>query len=138
MIQRIQSLYLLIITVLQTVLFFSRQGTFITELGEEPFRVATSIPIAILIGCTALIPFITIFMYHYRMRQLRLTVLNGILLLMLQAVIIWLLVGANSQSQDYRYSLTAIFPFVSAILSYLTIRAIGKDEAMVRALDRLR
>ena len=29
-------------------------------------------------------------------------------------------------------------PFINIILTYLAIRAIGKDEALVRSLDRLR
>ena len=36
------------------------------------------------------------------------------------------------------YEITAIFPFVAAILTYLAIRAIGKDEALIRSMDRIR
>jgi hypothetical protein len=30
------------------------------------------------------------------------------------------------------------FPLIAIILDYLSIRAIGKDEALVRSLDRIR
>lgn len=36
------------------------------------------------------------------------------------------------------YEITTIFPFVAAILTYLAIRAIGKDEALIRSMDRIR
>ncbi|MGM0408670.1 MAG: DUF4293 family protein, partial [Bacteroidota bacterium] len=36
------------------------------------------------------------------------------------------------------YKITVIFPFVAAILTYLAIRAIGKDEALIRSMDRIR
>lgn len=36
------------------------------------------------------------------------------------------------------YQITAIFPFVAAVITYLAIRAIGKDEALIRSMDRIR
>lgn len=139
MIQRIQSLYLLIVTILQTIVFFSKQAAFINAAGhEELLRIADMWPMAILIGATALLAFITIFLFNHRITQIRLTVFNGLLLLMLQGVIIYILIRASNLTLDASYSLNAIFPIVSAVLCYLSIRAIGKDEAMVKALDRIR
>lgn len=139
MIQRIQSLYLLIVTILQAILFFSKQATFINSAGaEDSLRIANMWPMAVLMGITALLAFITIFLYHHRITQIRLTIFNGLLLIMLQAVIIYLLIKASDMTQEISYSLNAIFPIISAILNYLAIRAIGKDEAMIKALNRLR
>ena len=36
------------------------------------------------------------------------------------------------------YSIINAFPLVSVVLSYLAIRNIGKDEAMIRSMDRIR
>ena len=36
------------------------------------------------------------------------------------------------------YNFIVIFPFISVILTYLAIRAVGKDEALIRSLDRIR
>jgi len=36
------------------------------------------------------------------------------------------------------YSLIFVFPIISSILTYLAIRKIAKDEALVRSMDRLR
>lgn len=140
MIQRIQSLYLLIVTILQAILFFSNQATFIDVDGvEKVYSIAKDMwPIAILMGLTAFLAFITIFLYHHRITQIRITIFNGVLLLMLQAVIVYLLVKASGMTQEANYSFNAIFPIISAIFSYLAIRGMGKDEAMIKALDRLR
>ncbi len=138
MIQRIQTLYLLIVATLQTILLFSKQASFITTLGEEEFRVSSLWPMAVLIGITVLLAFFCIFIYRRRVIQIRLCVFNALLLLMLQAVVIYMLLRASGLSQESRYSFTAIFPIISVVLTYLAIRAIGKDEAMIRALNRIR
>ena len=36
------------------------------------------------------------------------------------------------------YKIFMVFPAISAILNYLAIRAIGKDEALIRSIDRIR
>ena len=36
------------------------------------------------------------------------------------------------------YKITVIFPVIAAFLTYLAIRAIGKDEALIRSMDRIR
>ncbi len=139
MIQRIQSLYLLIVTILQVIVFFSKQATFINSAEvEETLRIADMWPMAILIGTTALLAFIAIFLYHHRITQIRLTIFNGLLLVMLQAVIVYFLIKTSGLTQEISYSINAIFPIISAVLSYLAIRGIGKDEAMIKALNRLR
>lgn len=36
------------------------------------------------------------------------------------------------------FKIPVAFPLIAVILDYLAIRAIGKDEALVRSLDRIR
>ena len=38
----------------------------------------------------------------------------------------------------FRFHWALCLPLVALILNYLAVRAIGKDEAMVQAVDRLR
>ena len=138
MIQRIQSIYLLTVTILQAILFFTKQATFVNAEGtQEVLCLAGMWFMAIPIGATALIALISIFLYRNRIRQIRLTALNAILLVLLQGTIIYLIVQTNN-NQDITPSITAIFPIISAILSYLAIRNIRKDEEKVRSLDRIR
>lgn len=44
------------------------------------------------------------------------------------------------ETEEYTKQILLVFalPLVNIILTYLAIRAIGKDEALVRSLDRLR
>lgn len=139
MIQRIQSVYLLIVTILQAILFFSKQAMFINAEGvETPLRIASSWSMAIFIGITALLALFTIFLYRNRTAQLRLVAFNTILLVLLQGVVIYSLVNTNNIYHEIVPSLNAIFPIVSAVISYLAVRGIKKDEEKIRALNRLR
>jgi len=36
------------------------------------------------------------------------------------------------------YKIGMVFPLIAIILDYLAIRAIGKDEALIRSIDRIR
>lgn len=45
---------------------------------------------------------------------------------------------ANQLNSVISYQIIVVFPLISAILTYLAIRAIGKDEALIRSLDRIR
>jgi protein-S-isoprenylcysteine O-methyltransferase Ste14 len=36
------------------------------------------------------------------------------------------------------FKIPVVFPIVAIILDYLAIRAIGKDEALIRSLNRIR
>jgi hypothetical protein len=36
------------------------------------------------------------------------------------------------------YKVSIFFPLIAVILDYLAIRAIGKDEALIRSIDRIR
>ena len=36
------------------------------------------------------------------------------------------------------YGISMVFPIAGAILNFLALRGIGKDEALVRSMDRIR
>jgi hypothetical protein len=36
------------------------------------------------------------------------------------------------------FNIAVVFPLIAIILDYLAIRNIGKDEALVRSIDRIR
>jgi hypothetical protein len=36
------------------------------------------------------------------------------------------------------FKISILFPIVAIILDYLAIRGIGKDEALIRSIDRIR
>jgi hypothetical protein len=79
--------------------------------------------------------FITILLYRHRMIQIRLCLFNSVVLLGLQGIIIYCMITAAPGAV---FSLTVAFPLIAAILLVLAIRYIGRDEAVVKSLNRLR
>lgn len=154
MIQRIQSLYLLVVVALMTTALFTPLATFLTDKAEFALNafsledVATGVTqyippyLGVLLLLTAVVPFVTLFLYKRRMLQIRLCAVNIVLLL---GVIVFLAIyyymnsildGAEYTNRSF--SIAAIFPLLSLILTYLAARAIFKDEMLVRSLDRIR
>ena len=153
MIQRIQTLYLFIAFVLMLLLFFfplaeilSGEGQLyafrfdgLYYAGHETVYIQT-VPTIILLSVIVAITFISIFLYRRRVTQMRINFFN--MLLMLGYVgLVYFYVQDFSKSLEaelVRYKVFDAFPFVGAIFSYLAIRAIGKDEALIRSIDRIR
>ena len=81
----------------------------------------------------------TIFMYKNRKRQVQFSIAGLILSLILSSFFflnVWMV--SKQVSGNYSFKVYMIFPVISAILIYLAIRAIGKDEMLVRSIDRIR
>jgi len=131
MIQRIQTLFLFIACGLLFSLFFVPMAT----NAAQPTNYTDSSVLLALLIILILISFLSIFLYRHRMLQIRLCILNSLLLLGFQGIIAYYFFTA---SEGTVFSLTAVFPIVSAILTFTAMRYIARDEAMVRAADRLR
>lgn len=150
MIQRIQSVYLLIVTALLIVAMCVPVGYFTNADGS--FSEFSNLGVNLQNGCdsspwgmfailllSALIAFATIFLFRNRILQIRMTVFNSILLIgyyLTFFVFMFILQGKLGTSFHVLWGLS--LPLVSIILNYLAIRAIGKDEVLVKAADRLR
>ena len=149
MIQRIQTVYLLIVAILAVVVMSMPIGSFITPdstileisnlsisgadgtLNYEPWALFA---IQML---SAVIALGTIFLYKKRMVQIRLSIFNIVLLVGYYATLaafVYMLKEENSFVPAWNICL----PFVSIILNWLAIRAIGSDEALVRSYNSLR
>ena len=151
MIQRIQSVYLLATFILLAFVAFrpiaeiiNPQGV-IFEIGfqglkDDGGRVVLNVfPLSILISLCLLISFATLFLYKKRMLQIRLCILNIFLMLGLVGLMFFYVHAAKSHvAGEASYSILFVFPIIGAILTYLALRAIARDEALVRSLDRLR
>ena len=153
MIQRIQTVYLLIIVALTiAVLFlplavlqsgdqlFFFDATGISTMAAQPELVYPTWALFALAAAISILALLTIFVFKKRILQMRLCVFNGILMLGfygLFAFFFWSLKGQMAfVSVSLKIALS--FPLISLILDYLAIRNIGADEALVRSLDRLR
>lgn len=154
MIQRIQTIYLLIVAILIGILYFFPMASFVVEqdmsmynlsvnglipdvAGAKPlFRV---LPLIIFISVIIITSTITIALYKRRMFQIRLCIINIILLLVLQVFMFYFVSVSKQQlGSNTSFSLIFVFPIISAVLNYLAIRRIAKDESLVRSMDRLR
>lgn len=125
--QRIQTLYLLLATGLVAALFFCNKA------GDIPYT--DSWPYLILLLITGFLQVMALTCYKHRVFQMRTASLSAIILLALQG---WLVYDFIASHNTPVFSVTAVFPVVSAILDFLAARNILADELMVRSADRLR
>ena len=147
MIQRIQTLYILIAAILIGFLFalpfaeiaandkfylFNIQG--ILHDGE---LVENGWPITIFIGIILLLHVAAVFLHKNRIRQIRFLVFAILLMLGLFGMF-YFFTYYSFKGADVSFNIAVVFPLVAAILDYLAIRNIGKDEALVRSIDRIR
>ncbi len=153
MLQRIQTLYLLIIAVLTAIMlfmplavlqtgekFFSFDVFGINTIAPEPELVYPTWGLFILVALIALIALVTIFLFKKRMLQIRLCIFNAILMVGFYGFFAYLIYVMKQQLGDLSISIrfALSFPLINLILDYLAIRSIGADEVLVRSLDRLR
>ena len=149
MIQRIQTIYLLVVSILAIICMCSPVGSIIASTKEISEFSNLCITLSdgtkdyapwalfVILLVIAGISFGTIFLFKKRMLQIRLTIFSSVLLIgyyiTLVAFILLLADGAS-----FTPSWTICLPFVALVLNWLAIRAIGADEALVKAYDRLR
>lgn len=146
MIQRIQTIYLLAVIILIAQVFLFPFLTFFNEsesIALGALQISTGeyvIPLAILFGIIIIIALTTIFCYKRRLLQARLTVINTFLLLGSIGLVVFFSwqMKASLPSHAIHYNFTCLSPVVAIIFNYLALRAIRKDEALVRSANRLR
>ncbi|MBO7279498.1 MAG: DUF4293 domain-containing protein [Bacteroidales bacterium] len=132
MIQRIQSLFLFVAAGLIFSMLFTPM---ITLMDGETIYYAERYDMLVFILVTFVLAGTTFFSYKNRMFQIRLCVLNSLILLGWQALIAVLFF---KREPVMIFSLTAVFPIVASVLTFLALRYISRDEAMIRAASRLR
>ncbi len=152
MIQRKQSLFLLIDAVLCIICLMLPLGTFRPEqigvdstlynlwikLGDGSTAWQSAPMFAILLIHIA-VSLYTIFIYSKRKLQIKLCAWNIILL------ILWYIAGAavvfttgNSLEASFKIGFPAILPAISLILVAMARKGVKADEALIRAADRIR
>ena len=167
MIQRIQTLYLLIVAVLLFLMFFfpvvtidvfsngSSEALEMRPFGlksvtaEASQKVVSTPYMGILLLITFIISFFNIFLYRHRWVQIRFCFVMMVLELGLQLYVAYYLFKAGDVVKELNmtmadsaapigYSLVDIFPIICIILTYLAFKGIIRDEMLVRSLDRIR
>lgn len=155
MIQRIQSVYLLLTAVLMALTFFLPLMGFSTEEGTSLFYsyklvdaagVSETNPwyLMVLTLMSFAIPFGTIFRFKNRLLQMRMCVVSMVLIggtavmLAFYCYRFYTLFAAQAEVFAASFKLTLVCPLVALLFAWLAMRAIFRDEMLVRAADRIR
>lgn len=150
MIQRIQTLYLLLVVILGTLLCFFSPVQFLMPDATEyiSLQAFDKWPLAVMSIAVPLLALVTIFLFKRRLLQARLNIMNVILCLgyyaMLALYVVFVLKGYEPidtntlAGADWYFNVWAAIPLVNVVLIMMATRRILKDEALVRAADRLR
>jgi len=152
MIQRIQSLYLLLITALLIAVLFLPFGVLIaqnemyeyTAFSMKQLQTGTlfDLPVwilAVVLVFSATLAFVTIFLYKKRRIQKFLCLVNGLVMVLfylIYAIFLFMFIDRTGAENVTNFGMA--LPLISIILDYLAYDAIRKDEALVKSWDRIR
>ena len=164
MLQRIQTLFLLLIVCLGTALFFAPVLEFVTPVDAAVQRIFELSAVGLdevtpdidyivvepltlngvwgLTLTTLLIPFLAlvdIFLYRRRILQARLNIFLAILCLGYYGILfIYVWFAKMNFGLEWHLIFWSCIPLICFVLTLAATRRILKDEALVRAADRLR
>ena len=150
MIQRIQTLYLLLVVVLGTLLCVFSPIQFLLPEGTEyvSLHAMDKWPMAVMTMAVPVLALVTIFLFKRRLLQARLNIMNVVLCLgyyaLLALYVTYVVKGyepirdVTMTDADWYLTIWAAIPLVNLVLTMMSTRRILKDEALVRAADRLR
>lgn len=133
MIQRIQSIYLLLAAIFLFVTLFLPLG----NINGESVNVLTNIYTTVLSILSGGIALIAIFLFNNRKLQIK--VIRGLILLCIATILsIAVFQYALPNPLTAVSYLPYITPAVATIFSILALKGVKADERLVRSMDRLR
>lgn len=164
MIQRIQTLYLLLIVIAATVLLWQPVLSFTSaedaqvqrfatlsavhglqeiavqdEPAQEPLVLEGTWGLPVTTALIALLALVDIFLFNKRILQARLNIFLAMLCLGYYGVLaIYIGLAKISLGVEWHVLFWASIPLICFVLTLMATRAILKDEALVRAADRIR
>ena len=148
MIQRIQTIYLLIVAVVMIAMVFFPLGYLYPEGGGVSMFDAFGMHgqdhaltwfLFVLPVSSLLLSVLTIFFYKRRKLQIKLGYLTLFIIVLIYIVGIFFLWELKQQHPaTISFTIICIFPLIAFILEALAIRGIKKDEKLIRSLNRLR
>lgn len=130
--QRIQTLYIGIATALTAALFFCRMATIIGPEGTElEIRYYEKVPYLVMLIMLLTAGVCAVFSYKSRILQARVCILTALMLLGFQ---LWLAVDFFRFRNDMVFSISMMFPLVSAVLNIISARSNLVDEMTLQAV----
>jgi hypothetical protein len=155
MIQRIQSLYLLLTTLLSGLFL---KGNFLKLIDTEGSGIIVNftgiykasgdkgfdlieklLPLSIIFILIPVISVLAIFLYKNRKLQLKITLILIIVSILLIAISTYYGISIiNSYHASFVPGIKMLIPFLILVFAILAYTGIKKDEALVKSYDRLR
>ncbi|TRW25831.1 DUF4293 family protein [Flavobacterium zepuense] len=136
MIQRIQSIYLLIAVIVSGILPIFLPLYTLSNGTEVSFM--DNIAFVVLFVFSATLSIVTIFSYKRRQNQFVLNRLNIILNLILLGLFVYQSLNLPGEDEISEKGIGMILPIISIVFLSLANRAVKKDEDLVKSADRLR
>ncbi|WP_190809477.1 DUF4293 domain-containing protein [Flagellimonas sp. S3867] len=136
MIQRIQTLFLVIVALASGILPFVL-NLWIDGEGAAVFA-ESSLWISIVFYASAALALISIFMFKNRQNQFVINRLNMILNLFLLGFFVYRSLNLSGENTISEKGIGMLIPVFSIVFLVLANRAIKKDEDLVKSVDRLR
>ena len=136
MIQRIQTFFMVLVTIIAGVLpFFLSLWTNTDGTGVFAKNVLW---ISLAFYASAIMAIVSIFMFKTRQNQFVINRLNMILNLFLLGFFVYRSLNLSGESQISEKGIGMLIPVFSIVFLVLSNRAIKKDEDLVKSVDRLR
>ena len=143
MIQRIQTIYLFLTSIVSGVLIFvfnlwesAKQNIFIVDLFSKEELTLKVIPF--MFFTSAILAFITIFLFKNRKLQFVLGRIIILINLFLLGLLIYLSLNLSGETAVSEKGIGMFLPILAILLVVLANKAIKKDEDLVKSVDRLR
>jgi hypothetical protein len=111
-----------------------------TSVGHSAEKYKSTLPLFVVVLIAAVCSFICIFIYSRRTIQIRICLLNGVLLV-LSLILMYIYYSSTLNSLEiigHSFKIAALFPILGIILTFLAYRTIRHDEELVDSYNRLR
>lgn len=151
MIQRIQTIYLVIVAGIMLATLFLPLGYLILGVDLQMFdvfgvhtmpetkEIITPWNLFLLPICTACLAIITIFFYKRRKLQINLSYLTLFSIALFYVFLFfYTYIPGIRYGSNITFVIGVVLPLIAAIVEILAIRGIKKDEKLIRSLDRIR
>jgi hypothetical protein len=135
MLQRIQTVYIILASICSGGLSFLLP---LWTNANVSYYAIDSLAYLILFMASAVLGVVAIFQFKSRQTQFVTCRLNIILNLILLGLFVYRLLNVSGAHKDAEKGIGLILPIISIVLLVLANKAIKKDEALVKSVDRLR
>ena len=151
MIQRKQSVYLLISVILSAVCMFLPIGKFISEnMGADSTLYNIAIKgmdgsvdyvvciLFVLLLISTVSSLLNIFLYKNRKIQSKICKANMLVLVVWYAAYVYFAFAGGGEGTEFSFGTAAVMPFFAIIAQILANNGIRSDEELIRSMDRIR